>query len=221
VARIEQVQLGNSIQIITVSAASSYAAVHTITHADAAAEVLYCYATAAGRNITAECNNFIPAIHTSCVAPCNTYAETSLKRVAHLEVGDKIFEANSGTATASAVVVTAVGTEVLQGAYHLHANVETAALVVDGFVVSELVSLDTFFGHPNVVDAAWTEASSAVQEGLTTSIESRGDVRPPPTGWKASTYLTPRAQMGLLRLSQLVYSSLGAALKAQFPYNNR
>ena len=218
VVRIEHLQLGDAVQIITASATSAYAAVHTISHANAAVEKVYCYATAAGRNITAECNNFIPAINASCVGSCNTYAETSLKIMGDLEVGDTIFEANSGTATASAVVVTAVGTDVLQGLYHLHANVETAALVVDGFVVSELANLDVVFGATSVEDgsSALTAASSLAQEGLTTSIEARGDVTPPPTAGNASTYLTPRVQMGLLRLSHLMYSSLGATLKAQF-----
>ena len=68
-----------------------------------------------------------------------------------LEVDDVIFTARDGAATVSAAVVTAVGTVVLQGLYHLHANVATAVIVVDGVVVSELANLSSVTGDATIL----------------------------------------------------------------------
>ena len=264
VVDIEQIQLGDAVKIITASGTCSYADVHTISHANAEQAATFCYATAAGRNITAECNNFVPAINNSCVGSCDTYAETTLKTMRKLEVGDVIFAATDGTANPFAVVVSAVGTVRLQGLYHLHANVETATLVVDGFVVSELVNLQSYPGRspptdgsssqphplneePSSMGPRWSlvrTASNASQDlceivlgdvllcltpladnaapanahmalhGLQSAIEARGDARPIQVGGNATAILTPRAQMGLLRLAHLMYDSLGATLKS-------
>ena len=262
VVGIEEVHLGDSVQIIGASGASSFAAVHTISHADADRAITFCYATAAGRNLTAECDNFVPAINTWCTGSCDTYAESGLKTMRDLEVGDVLFTSIDGAATVTAAAVTAVGTVVLQGLYHLHANPRTAMLVVDGFVVSELVNLETATGgkallHENaavvgseefdalavslksvfttssqmaeqVLAAVWSnetynvsqvlESAPMAHEGLKAAIEASSGARPAGIGEigdNVTTVLTPRAQMGLLRLSHLMYSMLGNTLKSR------
>ena len=57
VLSIEQVHLGSPVQIIGASGKSSYAPVHTISHADADRAVAFCFAETAGPKLTAECSN--------------------------------------------------------------------------------------------------------------------------------------------------------------------
>ena len=145
VLNIEDVRLGDRVQIIGAAGTSSFAAVHTISHADADRVAAFCYATADGRNVTAECNNFVPAGNAS------NYSESRLKTMRDLEVDDVIFTAFDGAATVSAAVVTAVGIVSLQGLYHLHANVATAVIVIDGVVVSELANLNSVTGDSTIL----------------------------------------------------------------------
>lgn len=243
VVLIEEVQLGDVVQIIDRTGGSSFAVVHTISHADASQAVEFCYATAGGRNVTAECANYLPTIEGNASSP--SYISSRLKTMRDLAVGDMLFTAVDGAATVSSAVVSEVGTVVLQGLYHIHANVGTATLVVDGFVVSELVDLDSTTGNPSaatdgmgtierVVTMLQAEArhvhnvsgnasvtmesgptASSAQEGLTSAIEVRSGATPTGIGANVTTVLTLRSQMGLLRLSHLMHSSLGAERKSQ------
>ena len=84
---IEEAQLGDSIQIVGASGATSFAAVHTISHANAEREIEYCYATAGGQNLTAVCKSYVPA---SCNACDRTYSKSQLKTIRKLHTPQTI-----------------------------------------------------------------------------------------------------------------------------------